>query len=91
VPLLAWAALAGVATLACGSVLAATDRLRSGLMVQAAAMETWNVGIPFRDALRKEAAARGQSIDEARLDEACRPERYVARLGPVFTRLEALA
>jgi len=38
VPLLAWAALAGVATLACGSILAATDRLRSGLMVQAAAM-----------------------------------------------------
>ena len=60
-------------------------------LVQAAAMETWNAGIPFRDALRKEAAARGQWIDEARLDEACRPERYVARLGPVFARLEGLA
>jgi adenylosuccinate lyase len=60
-------------------------------LVQAAAMETWNEGVPFRDALRKEAAARGQAIDEARLDEACRPERYVARLGPVFSRLEGLA
>ena len=60
-------------------------------LVQAAAMETWNVGVPFRDALRKEAAARGQSIDEASMDEACRPERYVARLGPVFARLEALS
>ena len=59
-------------------------------LVQAAAMETWNEGVPFRDALRKEAAARGQAIDEARLDEACRPERYVARLGPVFSRLQGL-
>jgi adenylosuccinate lyase len=60
-------------------------------LVQTAAMETWNTGTPFRDTLRKEAAARGQAIDEARLDEACRPERYVTRLGPVFDRLERLA
>jgi adenylosuccinate lyase len=60
-------------------------------LVQAAAMETWTTGIPFRETLRKEAAARGQAIDEARLDEACRPERYVTRLGPVFDRLERLA
>jgi adenylosuccinate lyase len=60
-------------------------------LVQTAAMETWNTGTPFRDTLRKEAAARGQAIDEARLDEACRPERYVARLGPVFDRLERLS
>jgi adenylosuccinate lyase len=59
-------------------------------LVQTAAMETWNTGTPFRDTLRKEAAARGQAIDEARLDEACRPERYVTRLGPVFNRLERL-
>ncbi len=59
-------------------------------LVQAAAMKTWNEGVPFRDALRKEAGDRGQSIDEAQLDEACRPERYVARLGPVFARLEGL-
>jgi adenylosuccinate lyase len=59
-------------------------------LVQTAAMETWNTGTPFRETLRKEAAARGQAIDEARLDEACRPERYVTRLGPVFARLEHL-
>ncbi len=59
-------------------------------LVQTAAMETWSTGTPFRETLRKEAAARGQAIDEARLDEACRPERYVTRLGPVFDRLERL-
>ena len=31
-----------------------------------------------------------QTLDEARLDEICRPERYVARLGPLFDRLEKL-
>ena len=60
-------------------------------LVQAAAMETWTTGVPFREALRKEASAREQVIDEARLDEAFRPERYVARLGPVFERLERLS
>ena len=59
-------------------------------LVQAAAMDTWEDGTPFREALRKQAAARGQALDETRLDEACRPERYVARLGPVFARLEGL-
>ena len=29
-------------------------------------------------------------IDEARLDEVFRPEHYVERLGPVFTRLAGL-
>ena len=28
--------------------------------------------------------------DEARLDDVCRPERYVERLAPVFERLAAL-
>jgi adenylosuccinate lyase len=60
-------------------------------LVQTAANQTWHTGTPFRDTLRKEAAARGQAIDEARLDEACRPERYVTRLGPVFDRLERLS
>jgi adenylosuccinate lyase len=32
----------------------------------------------------------GQALDEARLDEVFRPERYVARLGPVFGRLADL-
>ncbi|HLI36475.1 MAG TPA: lyase family protein, partial [Streptosporangiaceae bacterium] len=59
-------------------------------LVQAAAMDTSGSGTPFRQALRKQAAARGQDIDEERLDAAFRPERYVARLGPVFARLEAL-
>ena len=36
-------------------------------------------------------AERGQRLDEARLDDVCRPERYLARLAPVFDRLEVLA
>jgi adenylosuccinate lyase len=60
-------------------------------LVQGAAMTTWDNGVPFREALREAAAAKGRTLDEARLDEACRPERYVARLGPVFERLKALS
>jgi len=60
-------------------------------LVQAAAMVTWETQAPLRETLRAEAAARGQALDEARLDEACRPGRYVERLGPVFDRLERLA
>jgi adenylosuccinate lyase len=59
-------------------------------LVQAAAMDAYRDRRPFRDALRKHAAERGQSLDEARLDEVCRPERYVERLGAVFERLERL-
>ena len=57
-------------------------------LVQAAAMDTWSHGTPFRETLREHAAERGQPLDEARLDEACRPERYAERLGGVFDRLE---
>jgi adenylosuccinate lyase len=57
---------------------------------QTAAMRTWETGIPFRETLRDEAKAAGQSLDEERLDAVCRPERYVERLGPVFDRLSAL-
>src|SRR5262249_27585535 len=46
-------------------------------LVQQAAMETWDTGTPFRVTLRALAKARGQQLDEPRLDEACRPERYV--------------
>jgi adenylosuccinate lyase len=60
-------------------------------LVQEAAMATWDKGLPFRETLRDAAAAKGRKLDEARLDEACRPERYVARLGPVFERLQALS
>ena len=74
------------------------DLVRSGLsredayaLVQAAAMETWAGGPPFREALRVQADKAGVALDEAGLDEAMRPERYVARLGPVFDRLAALS
>jgi len=60
-------------------------------LVQGAAMETWQSGTPFRDTLRARAAAEGRTLDEARLDEVCRPERFVARLEPMFERLEKLA
>src|SRR5215211_4636952 len=60
-------------------------------LVQSAAMETWNSGTPFRETLRKRAADAGVTLDEARLDEICRPERYVANLGPLFDRLAALS
>ena len=65
-------------------------------LVQAAAMDTWVSGTPFRETLRKQVADAGTPLDEHRLDEhrldiATDPERYVARLGPVFDRLEELA
>jgi adenylosuccinate lyase len=73
------------------------DLVRSGLsredayaLAQAAAMETWQGGAPFRETLRAHAAAAGVKLDEAGLDEVMRPQRYVARLGPVFDRLAAL-
>jgi adenylosuccinate lyase len=59
-------------------------------LVQQAAMQTWDTGTPFRRALAEHAAGQGRQLDEARLDEAFRPERYVARLGAVFDRLEKL-
>jgi adenylosuccinate lyase len=59
-------------------------------LVQSAAMETWNSGTPFRETLRSGAAASGVTLDEARLDGICRPEGYVAHLGPLFDRLAAL-
>ncbi|MDP9407459.1 MAG: adenylosuccinate lyase [Actinomycetota bacterium] len=59
-------------------------------LVQQAAMQTWETGRPFRETLTEQAAAAGQRLDEARLDEVCRPERYLQRLAPVFERLAAL-
>jgi len=72
-------------------VVAGMSREDAYALVQAAAMATWETGTPLRETLRTEAAARGQELDEARLDEACRPQRYVERLGPVFDRLERLS
>ncbi|HEV2450572.1 MAG TPA: adenylosuccinate lyase [Streptosporangiaceae bacterium] len=67
------------------------SRERSYRLVQEAAMDTWDTGIPFRDTLRKHAQAAGQPLNESRLDEVCRPERYVERLSGVFERLERLS
>jgi adenylosuccinate lyase len=58
--------------------------------VQAAAMRTWETGIPFRETLTAHAKEAGAELDEARLDEVCRPERYLERLASVFERLAAL-
>ena len=73
------------------------ELVRSGMtredayaLVQGAAMETWDTGIPFRTTLREYAIARSQQIDDRRLDEVCRPERYTERLGGVFERLQRL-
>ena len=71
-------------------VAAGMSREEAYALVQAAAMDTYASGTPLRETLRKHAGERGRPLDEARLDEACRPERYVERLGPVFERLERL-
>ena len=58
-------------------------------IVQAAAMETWESGVSFRDTLRKNPAA--DAIADATLDQIMSPDRYLANLDPVFDRLEVLA
>jgi adenylosuccinate lyase len=72
-------------------VAAGMSREDAYTLVQAAAMDTWQTHVPFRESLRKHAAARGQVLDEGRLDEVSTPEHYVRRLGAVFDRLERLA
>ncbi len=72
-------------------VAAGMSREDAYALVQAAAADTWRTGTPLRETLRRHAAERGQRLDEARLDEACRPERYTERLGPVFARLERMS
>jgi adenylosuccinate lyase len=59
-------------------------------IVQAAAMQTWSGGTPFRETLRRHAAEADLKLDEQALDEVCRPERYVERLRGVFERLSLL-
>jgi adenylosuccinate lyase len=59
-------------------------------LVQAAAMETWRTRTPFRETLRRHAERAGVTLDEARLDESFRPERFLSRVDPVFERLERL-
>ena len=72
-------------------VSAGISREDAYALVQAAAMETWDSGAPFRDTLRKQAATRGVSLPEGALDLAFRPERYTERLAPVFERLARLS
>ena len=60
-------------------------------LTQAAAMDTWDTGTPFRDTLSKQAAARGQQLPQQAIDDAFRPERYTQRLAPVFERLSRLS
>ncbi len=71
-------------------VSAGMSREEAYALTQAAAMESWSDARPFRETLREAAKAAGQEIDEAALDEACRPERYLERLAPVFDRLAVL-
>jgi adenylosuccinate lyase len=81
-------------------VSAGLSREDAYALVQAAAMDTWEAladgNAPFRDApfleaLRKQAATRGQTLPESAIDSAFRPERYTERLGPVFDRLSRLS
>ena len=72
-------------------VEAGMGREQSYGLVQTAAMETWKTGTPFRETLRAKAETDGVALDEARLDEICRPERYVQNLDPLFERLAALS
>jgi adenylosuccinate lyase len=72
-------------------VEAGMGREQSYALVQGAAMQTWQTGTPFRETLRARAADEGVALDEARLDDICRPERYVANLDPLFERLAALS
>jgi adenylosuccinate lyase len=60
-------------------------------LVQGAAMDAWQTGVPFRETLRTHAARSSQLLDEGRLDEICTPSYFVRRLGCVFERLEKLA
>jgi len=66
------------------------SREDSYAITQAAAMQTWETGVPFRETLRKRAADAGLTLDEERLDAVCRPERYLERLSGVFDRVRAL-
>jgi adenylosuccinate lyase len=59
-------------------------------LVQAAAMDTWDNQVPFRDALLTQGKKRNMVVDELALDRAFSAERYVARLGVVFDRVARL-
>ncbi len=71
-------------------VSAGLSREDAYALVQAAAMDTWDNGTPFRDSLLTAGKKRSVVIDEAALDRAFLAERYVARLDHVFDRLARL-
>jgi adenylosuccinate lyase len=71
-------------------VSAGASREDAYTLVQEAAMATWETGEPFLDSLADRAAKHDVPLDFERLEQVCRPERYVARLGEVFDRLERL-
>ena len=49
------------------------------------------VRAPAGQAVRRvQTLVEDRRVLEKRLDDVCRPERFVARLGPVFDRLAAL-
>jgi adenylosuccinate lyase len=60
------------------------------VLVQAAAMDTWDNQTPFRDALLAQGKSRNIPVDELALDRAFDAGRYVARLGGVFDRVAGL-
>jgi adenylosuccinate lyase len=70
-------------------VEAGLSREEAYAVVQSAAMETWQSGLPFRETLRKR--PESAPVSDTNLDSIMRPERYLARLAPVFERLEALS
>ncbi len=78
-------------------VSAGLSREEAYAIVQAAAMDTWDglaAGadpVLFREALRKQAATRGQALPDAVIDRAFRPEGYTERLAPIFERLARLS
>jgi adenylosuccinate lyase len=72
-------------------VSAGLSREDAYALVQAAAMDTWDNEVPFRDSIITEGKRRGMVIDETALDRAFRAGNYIARLGPVFDRLTRLA
>ena len=59
-------------------------------LVQAAAVDSWEAGTAFRDALRKQAAARELTLPDT-LDSVFQPERYTMRLVAIFDRLARLS
>jgi adenylosuccinate lyase len=59
-------------------------------LVQAAAVDSWDAGTAFRDALRKQAAARELTLPDT-LDSVFQPERYTMRLVAIFDRLARLS